>query len=174
MLSKKLARKVIGLILIHLKMNADKEELTEPFHKWKFLGISFENGVFDISHISAKKLKMKMRRKSRALLRWKSRKGIDNILATKAFVKIFNRKLYDNDNKTELTWSRWFFPIINTDTTLSEIDHYMQDCIRYIATGKRTRSRFRFSYDDMKQLGYRSLIHEYYMIQKSFKNKNDV
>lgn len=158
----------------HLKMNVDKEELTDPFHKWNFLGISFENGVFDISHISAKKLKMKMRRKSRALLRWKTRKGIDNIFATKAFVKIFNRKLYDNDNKTELTWSRWFFPIINTDTTLSEIDHYMQDCIRYIATGKRTRSRFRFSYDDMKQLGYRSLKHEYYMIQKSFNNKSDV
>ena len=27
------------------------------------------------------------------------------------------------------------FPVINTHKTLAEIDYYMQDCIRYIATG---------------------------------------
>ena len=149
-----------------LTINEKKEVVTEPSQKWTFLGISFENGVFDVSEVSASKLKMKMRRKSRALLRWKARKGVDNDKAARAFVKAFNRKLYDNDAENELTWSRWFFPIINTTRTLTLIDHYMQDCLRYIATEKRTKGRYRFTYEDMKALGYRNLVHEYYRIQE--------
>ena len=42
----------------------------------------------------------------------------------------------------------------------------MQDCIRYIATEKRTKKRFVFSYDIMKSLGYRSLVHEYYNVKR--------
>ena len=153
-----------------LKMNESKEMFAEPYGKWSFLGISYENGIFDVSEVSAKKLKMKMRRKSRALLRWKSRKNIDNLKAAKAFVKLFNRKLYDNECSSELTWTRWFFPLINTSQTLKQIDHYMQECLRYIATEKRNRGRYRFAYADMKQLGYRSLVHEYYSILKEQKS----
>ena len=112
--------------------------------------------------MSITKLKKKMWRKSRALLRWKNRKQIDNIYAAKAFVKTFNRKLYDNQVNSELTWSRWFFPMINTSTSLLILDHYMQDCVRYIATESRTNKRFRFNYDMIKELGYRPLEHEYY------------
>lgn len=156
-----------------LTINEKKEVITEPSQKWTFLGVSFENGVFDVSEVSASKLKMKMRRKSRALLRWKARKGVDNDKAARAFVKAFNRKLYDNDAENELTWSRWFFPIINTIRTLTLIDHYMQDCLRYIATEKRTKGRYRFTYEDMKALGYRNLVHEYYRIQKQKINEDN-
>lgn len=156
-----------------LTINKKKEVVTEPSQKWTFLGVSFENGVFDVSEVSATKLKMKMRRKSRALLRWKARKGVDNDKAARAFVKAFNRKLYDNDAENELTWSRWFFPIINTTRTLTLIDHYMQDCLRYIATEKRTKGRYRFTYEDMKALGYRNLVHEYYQIQEQKINEDN-
>ena len=156
-----------------LTINEKKEVVTEPSQKWTFLGVSFENGVFDVSEVSASKLKMKMRRKSRALLRWKARKGVDNDKAARAFVKAFNRKLYDNDAENELTWSRWFFPIINTTRTLTLIDHYMQDCLRYIATEKRTKGRYRFTYEEMKALGYRNLVHEYYQIQEQKINEDN-
>lgn len=156
-----------------LTINEKKEVVTEPSQKWTFLGVSFENGVFDVSEVSAAKLKMKMRRKSRALLRWKARKGVDNDKAARAFVKAFNRKLYDNDAENELTWSRWFFPIINTTRTLTLIDHYMQDCLRYIATEKRTKGRYRFTYEEMKALGYRNLVHEYYRIQEQKINEDN-
>ena len=132
-----------------LTINEKKEVVTEPSQKWTFLGISFEN------------------------LRWKARKGVDNDKAARAFVKAFNRKLYDNDAENELTWSRWFFPIINTIRTLTLIDHYMQDCLRYIATEKRTKGRYRFTYEDMKALGYRNLVHEYYRIQKQKINEDN-
>lgn len=153
------------LSLAGLKINSDKEWCVPPYCKWTFLGVSYENGIFDVSEVSARKLMMKMRRKSRALLRWKTRKDIDNIKAVKAFVNIFNRKLYDNDRSSELTWTRWFFPLINTTQTLKRIDWYMQECLRYIATEQRNCGRYRFRYDDMKRLGYRSLVHEYYKIK---------
>lgn len=153
-----------------LIVNEDKESTTDPHEKWEFLGISYCNGKFDISTVSAKKLKKKMWRKSPALLRWKDRKKITNIHAAKAFVKSFNKKLYDNPITSELTWTRWYFPIINTTETLSMLDHYMQDCIRYIATESRTKKRYSFDYGMIKKLGYKSLVHEYYKI----KNKDKI
>lgn len=110
-----------------------------------------------------------MWRKSRALLRWKNRKQTENIYAAKAFVKAFNKKLYDNPISSELTWTRWFFPLINTAKTILSLDHYMQECIRYIATEKRTNKKYSFNYGMIKNLGYRSLVNEYY---KSKANTN--
>ncbi|KIP58303.1 hypothetical protein ST42_01995 [Prevotella pectinovora] len=151
---------------MHLSVNCEKESFSNPHEQWDFLGVSYHDGIFDISPISAKKLKKKMWRKSRALLRWKNRKHIENIYAAKAFVKAFNKKLYDNPITSELTWTRWFFPIINTTETISMLDHYMQECIRYIATEKRTNKRYSFKYDMIKDLGYRSLVHEYYIVME--------
>ena len=151
---------------MHLSVNCEKESFSNPHEQWDFLGVSYYDGIFDISPISAKKLKKKMWRKSRALLRWKNRKHIENIYAAKAFVKAFNKKLYDNPITSELTWTRWFFPIINTTETISMLDHYMQECIRYIATEKRTNKRYSFKYDMIKDLGYRSLVHEYYKVKE--------
>ena len=152
---------------MNLSVNSEKESISNPHESWDFLGVSYQDGIFDISPVSAKKLKKKMWRKSRALLRWKTRKHIENIYAAKAFVKSFNKKLYDNPISSELTWTRWYFPIINTTNTISKLDHYMQECIRFIATEKRTNKRFDFKYDMIKRLGYRSLVHEYYKIKKS-------
>ena len=52
--------------------------------------------------------------------------------------------------------------MITTDESLRRIDHYAQDCIRYLLTGKRTKGRFDARYADIRALGYRSLVHEYY------------
>lgn len=120
------------------------------------------DGIVDISDASLHKMKAKMRRKSRSIMRWRARKGLDNELAVKAFIRAFNYRLFDSSKSTDLNWSRWFLPLINTDRSLKELDAYMQECIRYIATEKRTKARFNFRYEDMKRLGYRSLVHEYY------------
>lgn len=150
-----------------LTVNEDKEATADPHCRWDFLGVSYRDGTFDISPVSAKKLKKKMWRKSRALLRWKSRKKAENMSAAKAFVKSFNRKLYDNPVSSELTWTRWYFPIINTADTLGGIDHYMQECVRYIVTEKRNSGKFCFTYAMMKELGYKSLVHEYYLVKSN-------
>jgi hypothetical protein len=62
----------------------------------------------------------------------------------------------------ELTWARWYFPMITTAESLKIIDQYSQNCIRYLATGKHTKSAYNFRYEDIKKLGYISLVNAYY------------
>ncbi len=153
-----------------LTVNEKKEFLSHPYEEWTFLGFSYKDGILDVSSVSVEKLKHKMRRKSRALKRWSDRNNVDPSKAAAVFIKRFNEKFYSNPDENELTWARWFFPVINTDRSLHSIDLYMQDCIRYIATGKRNKSRFNFSYSDMKKLGYISLVNEYYKLSDKKKN----
>ena len=124
--------------------------------------------LIDIAPATVTKLKKKMRRKARALRRWAVRNGIDGEKAAAAFIRVFNRKLFEGAGDNELTWTTFFFSVINTTDSLRAIDSYAQDCVRYIATGKHTKSRYNVRYEDMKKLGYRSLVHEYYAPRGDF------
>ncbi len=145
-----------------LGINGDKEVYADPGEAWEFLGFAYADGEVDVSEVALKKLFGKMRRKTRALKRWADRKRLDGVCGAKAFVKRLNAKLYENPIAGDLTWARWYFPVITTDRSLKRIDAYAQDCIRYLATGKRTKKRFDFRYDAIKDLGYKSLVNSYY------------
>ena len=82
--------------------------------------------------------------------------------AARAFLRVFHRKLLESPVGNDLSWSRWFFPVITTAESLHQIDLYAQDCLRYLLTGKRTKARYNARYEDLKALGYRNLVHEYY------------
>ncbi len=145
-----------------LRINPAKESLNTPEEGWTFLGFSYKYGIIDIAPVSVMKMKHKMRRKSRALQRWKKRNELDSEKAALAFIRIFNKKLFESTENNDLTWNKWFFPVINTDKSLRIIDNYAQDCIRFLITDKRTKSRFNVKYDDIRRLGLRNLVHEYY------------
>ena len=145
-----------------LEINPAKEDYAMPGEPWTFLGFRYQDGVLDVAPASVEKLKAKMRRKARALIRWRARKGLDGPKAARAFIRSFNRKLYENRDPEDLTWTRWYFPVINTDRSLKVIDAYMQDCIRYIAAGHHGKKRYNLRYKTMKEWGYRPLVHEYY------------
>ncbi|MBQ7146579.1 MAG: group II intron reverse transcriptase domain-containing protein [Lachnospiraceae bacterium] len=145
-----------------LSINPEKENYFAPGEPWIFLGFICRDGVMDIAPVSVQKLKAKMRRKTRALKRWQERNGLEKEKAAKAFIRVFNRKLFESPGDHELSWSRWFFPVIGTDQSLKQIDRYAQECLRYLLSGKRSKGRYRIRYEDMKQLGYRSLVHAYY------------
>lgn len=146
----------------HLDINHDKEVETAPGLKWTFLGFEYDGKDIDVCEVSVHKLKAKMRRKARALRRWAEVNGKDGWMAARAFIKHFNKKLYTCDDRSEINWSLWYFPLITTDKSLKIIDRYMQDCIRYLAIGKRAKSRFNFRYEQMKELGMISLINKWY------------
>ena len=146
-----------------LAVNPSKEAFFTPEEGWTFLGFSYRQGTIDIAPATFAKLKAKMRRKARALVRWRKRNDEEPERAARAFIRVFNRKLLDPPNESnELSWRGWFFPVINTTATLSEIDAYAQDCIRYVLTGTHTKARFSVRYDDLKRLGYRNLVHAYW------------
>lgn len=146
-----------------LKVNPDKEFCGRPEDGFTFLGVEVKNGGIDIAPASVVKLKQKMRRKARALDRWRHREGIDGTKAAAAFIRIFNHKLLEVNEDSDLTWSLWFFPVITTPKSLHEIDLYAQDLLRFLISGKHTKSRFNVRYSDLKELGYRSLVNEYYL-----------
>jgi retron-type reverse transcriptase len=145
-----------------LTMNPDKESVTAPGEMWTFLGFSFRQGIIDIAPASIQKLKAKMRRKMRALERWRDRKNHEGIHAARSFIKTFNRKLLEGGKDHDLSWALWYFPTITTTESLQLIDRYAQQCIRTLATGKHTKAAYNFRYDDMKHLGYISLVNRYY------------
>lgn len=146
----------------HLDINHDKEVETAPGQKWTFLGFESDGNDIDVCKVSVQKLKAKMRRKARTLRRWAEVNGKDGWMAARSFIKHFNKKLYTCDDRSEINWSLWYFPLITTDKSLKVIDHYMQECIRYMATGSRTKSRFGFRYEQMKELGFMSLVNEFH------------
>ena len=146
-----------------LTMNPSKECFFTPEEGWVFLGFHCRGKTVDIAPVTIKKIKGKMRRKARALRRWADRKGKPGEAAAIAFIRSFNRKLLEGSGEeNELTWSLWFFPVISTVHSLHVIDQYCQDCIRFLISGKHTKARYNVSYEKMKQLGYRCLVHEYY------------
>ena len=149
-----------------LEINSDKEERSAPGEGFTFLGFRISRGKVDIAPASVVKLRKKMRRKVRALDRWSKRNGIERAKAAQAFARVFKGKLLDTSEDRDLSWSKWFFPVINTDESLKIIDSYAQDCMRYLASGRRTKARFNVRYEDLKAMGYVSLVHEYYSFKR--------
>ena len=151
---------------LHLEVNPDKVVETVPGQPWTFLGFKCNGREIDVSRISVEKIKAKMRRKARAIARWRKTNGKEGWMAARAFIKHFNKKLYTSESNCEVNWSWWYFPMITTEKSLKEIDAYMQDCIRFVATGCRTKSRFNFTYDKMKELGLQSLVNKWFTLKK--------
>ena len=151
-----------GLSARGLALNPAKETFYTPESGWTFLGFCCKNGEIDIAPATLDKLKAKMRRKTRALARWRDRTGNTGEQAASAFIRIFNRKLLEMPTGSELSWSSWFFSVITTTESLHGIDLYAQDCLRFLISGKRTKARYNVRYEDLKALGYRSLVHAYY------------
>lgn len=157
-----------------LAVNESKVTLTEPFQPFEFLGFSYDVGVIDLSANTKRKLKARIKRKAEALRRWQRNKGLEPDKAAIGFINAMNRKFYGcgdrEDDREEFTWCRWFFPNITTDKSLKEIDDYMQKYIRYTVTGRHYKGNYRVTYEQMKQWGYKSLVHEYFLWKKQKNN----
>ena len=149
-----------------LTVNPDKERVYSPEEPFEFLGFKCHGNEVGISASAIKKMKGKISRRARALMRWRKRKGVDAERAMKAMIAQYNRKFFDDSDPENLTWSRWYFPVINQIDGLKEIDQYLQQQIRYLSTGKHTKANYRVDYETLKRLGYRSLVNEFYRSQK--------
>lgn len=149
-----------------LAVNEKKEFRTKRDEPWEFLGFKVEGRRIDISTVSFEKIKAKMRRKARALKRWRERRGVAPEGAAVAFIRAFNRKLFDNPNHSDITWSLWYFPTITTDGSLREIDRYAVECIRYTVTGRHSKANYRLRYARIKELGFKSLVNAYYKFKE--------
>ena len=145
-----------------LEINPEKEIRTVPGERMEFLGFELTDGEVNISDVAERKIKDKIRRKARAIYRWKLRKNAEDKWAARAFIKYLNRKFYLNTLKDDLTWCRWYFPLLTTDSKLKSIDDYAVSCIRYLYTGKHGKKNFNLRYSDIQAMGYRSLVNNFW------------
>ena len=146
-----------------LNINKEKEKHFDPKEKWEYLGFSFENKKIDLSDNTIKKIKRKIKRSAKSIRKWMLNNNIESDKAMKIMIKKYNKKFF-NLNNTELSWKYWFFPFINTSKSLQIIDKYLQENIRYIVTGKHNKKNYKIvPYKKLKDLGYKSLVHEYYL-----------
>lgn len=145
-----------------LSINPDKVSITAPGEEWEFLGFSYQQGKVDLSRVTKNKLKAKIKRKANSLYRWRIKKNVDFERAAKTLIRTFNKKFYDDKDENRFTWSRWFFPVLTTDEGLKEMDAYMVQYIRFLSSGRHYKGNYRIGYEEIKALGYRSLVHEYY------------
>lgn len=146
-----------------LKPNPDKERIYAPGEPFDYLGYKCQGSKIGLADATILKMKGKISRKARVLYRWRSQKKKNPEDAMKALIKYFNGKFFESEYSEQLNWSRWFFPVINDVSGLREIDHYLQQNIRYVATGKHNGANYRIKYNQLRSYGYRSLVSEYYM-----------
>lgn len=146
----------------HLKVNPDKISEYDPGDKIEFLGFSYCDKKLDLSQNTKNKIKGKIRRKARALRRWQKEKKLMPGKAAVGFINAMNKKFFGYGEDDEFTWERWFFPNLTTTEGLKEIDHYMQQSIRYCITGRHYKGNYRITYEMMKNWGYKNLVGEYY------------
>lgn len=166
------------LAALGLSVNPDKERVTESGETFEFLGVAHCQREVDLSANTMRKIKAKIRRKSEALRRWQRRKGLEPDKAAVGLIHAMNEKFYGYGNPAgrfrggeesmadAFTWSRWFFPLLTTDRGLKEVDAYLREYIRYAVTGRHNKGNYRISYEQLRQWGYMSLVHEYYRHKK--------
>lgn len=147
-----------GLIL-----NPDKLCLTDPGEVWEYLGVSYSGGNYDLARGTVEKAKRRIRRYAKYLYREKCcREGVSNEVAAEILLRRFNAMFFDTFEDNEFAWNRWYFSVITTSKSLKEIDIHMQRYLRYLFTGCHGKKNYKITYKKLKELGYRSLVHEYY------------
>lgn len=150
------------LSIKQLAINPRKEIKTTRGEKVEFLGFEFSGKEINISDMAEKKIKGKIKRKARALYRWKIKKSANNERAVRAYIRYLNNKFYHNYIKGEITWCRWYFPLITIDDKLKVIDEYAISNIRYLCTGKYCKKNYNLRYYDIKKMGYNSLVNSFW------------
>lgn len=145
-----------------LTINLSKVSRKNPGEKLDFLGFAYENGNLDLSDNTKKKIKGKIKRKAEALRRWQRKKNLAPEKAAIGFINAMNKKFFGYGDEDEFTWERWFFPNLTVTDGLREVDHYMQQYIRYCVTGRHYKGNYRITYEQMKDWGYVNLVHAYY------------
>jgi hypothetical protein len=155
---------------LHIKINPNKTAVLNIKTGITFLGFYYLGKEIDISKEALAKMMSRMKRRAKWYRVWMHQRHVNKHSALYDYIKKINYKLYSNLDDT-INWSRWYLPNITTTKTLRFLDNYFVDCIRYLNSGtwQKGKKFYELSYEEIKKLGYKSLLHEYYLIKKEKK-----
>ncbi len=152
------------LASLGLAVNPKKTALLEPGARWEYLGFSYDNGRIDLSEISVRKLRDRVRRLARRLNRYRCRRQVPPAKILVYFFRRLNGRLYGyTGHPSRFSWTRWYLPVINTTASLIRLDAYIQEAARFACTGRYRRGNYRLiPYAQLKTAGCRPLLPCYY------------
>jgi hypothetical protein len=116
---------VSELSKMDMKLNPKKVEYLSPDRWFKFLGFSIKGGSISLSGSRIKTFQKEI--EDRTI----KKKGI----SAKRAVGNVNRYLYKGNGKH--SWATGVLPVVNVQQDLDELNKFVMDCIRAVATGKR-------------------------------------
>ena len=62
--------------------------------------------------------------------------------------------------------------MITTSEGIKKIDNYLLQYLRFLSTGRHCKQNYNVRYNTLKELGFKSLVNEYYKF-KDFENEKD-
>lgn len=155
---------------LDIRINENKTKILNIKTGVTFLGFYFKDNIIDISPDAVAKMKSRMKRRAKWYRVWMKEKNVPLRSALRDYVRKLNFKLY-SDQDDSINWSRWYLPNINTTKSIKFLDEYFVKCIRYLESGKwQGKHHFNLKYDNIKKLGFKSLVNEYYKLKKQKEN----
>ncbi len=146
-----------------LEINPRKERIYGPGETLEFLGFGIGGGKVDLADITVKKTKAKIRRAARSITRWGNWKRAPPEARMSVMIRKFDRVFYGGESG-ELSWRMWYFRTVNVTDGMKEVDRYLQERIRWVGTGRNSKRNYEdVPYALLQSLGYRPLVHEYYL-----------
>ena len=162
---------------LRLSTNKEKTGILLPGESFDLLGMELSGARIRISDHSMKKLKRRIRRFADKALINRSRGLMTADEAARDFLIRFNRFFFGVEGSGNLlSWAKWSFPVITDTKSLEEIDHYVQDSMRYILYGSMKRRKNSIPYRKLSELGYKTTVYYYHHqdrlaeIPKKFEN----
>ena len=147
---------------LRLSLNEEKSGIVPPGAAFDLLGLKFAPDTVDIADNTYTKVRVKMKHRADKI----NRRVKDGRLTREKGLEIMARHIqvyyYGTEEEEGVSWTGKFFPFINTTERLKCLDHLSQECLRYIATGRRTNAKYRFRYPDIRKTGYVPLVRAYY------------
>lgn len=145
-----------------LRMNEEKTGIVPPGEGYDLLGLKFNPDSIDIAENTFLKVSNRMKHRADSLCR-RVKKGKltreDGLRLMAGYIRFY---YYGRGEDGWISWADRFFQCITTEDSLKKLDHLSQECLRYVATGRRTNVKYRFRYQDIRDTGYVPLVRAYY------------
>lgn len=158
---------------LDLIFNPNKTYIKAPGESVEVLGLKVTGKEVDVADSSIAKIAYRYHKKAKKLVIKKRKYKQSDEWAIEQLIDFTNRRFfYFSEDRHELNWCMWAFPVITRNDSLKEIDHIIQECIRFAGSGKKSDSKYRIRYKQMQQMGYHSLVYYFYHREKLFKDMN--
>lgn len=159
---------------LSITFNPKKEETFTIASGITFLGFTYQGRTIRVSDEARDKMKSRMKRRAKWYRKWMIDNNVPKRAALKNYISGINKKFY-SPNEDGVDWTQWYLPSINNIEALEYLDTYYVICIRYLDSGTWHRGKkfYNLQYKDIKKLGFKSLVNEYWRIQKNLNKPNE-